>query len=163
MKQIALSKGQFALVDDDKYEELASHKWCVNAQGYARRSSTKQEREAGTASQIRMSRYLLGVSSTELCDHINGDRLDNRCENLRKATKSQNMANSKMHVKTSSIFKGVYRYKANKKWQAYIGANGIQVHLGCFYSERDAALAYNTAAMKLFGEFARLNDLAQVY
>lgn len=91
-------------------------------------------------------------------DHINGCPSDNRIENLREATKTQNSANQKMRG-GSSRFKGAWWCKDKKKWRASIKANGKQNHIGYFTSELDAAKAYNEAALKYFGEFARLNEI----
>lgn len=83
-------------------------------------------------------------------DHINNIRADNRIENLRAVTKAQNGANQKV--------KGVSWNKQAKKWQAHIGVNGKRSYLGYFTNEIDAARAYNAAALKHFGEFARTNE-----
>ena len=79
-------------------------------------------------------------------DHINGDRLDNRIENLRKATKKQNACNQK-------AAKGYYFSKRNKKWRAAIRLNGKSKHLGLFDTEQQAREAYLRAKEKLHGEF----------
>lgn len=90
-------------------------------------------------------------------DHINGVRNDNRINNLRDATKSQNQHNRKRwSKKTSSRHKGVCFHKATGKWVADIQCNHKRVHLGLFVSEEDAAKAYKLAAIKLHGEFARV-------
>lgn len=84
--------------------------------------------------------------------------------NIRKATKSQNGANRKLNISSNkkpktSKFKGVSWAKASKKWMAGIGVNGKTKNLGYFTDEKDAARAYNEAALKYFGEFARLNSI----
>ena len=91
-------------------------------------------------------------------DHINGDGLDNRRENLRICTTLKNCQNrQKQRQTSSSVFKGVSWYPNRKKWVAYIKVNGIQLHLGYFTSEYNAAVCYNLAAKKYFGEFALTN------
>jgi HNH endonuclease len=91
-------------------------------------------------------------------DHINGDCLDNRRENLRKATRSQNMANQpKIGGTWSSHYKGVTWFKQRQKWRAQIKIEGRNHHLGLFINEDDAAKAYDEAAFQAFGEFAHLN------
>ena len=95
-------------------------------------------------------------------DHINGIRDDNRIENLRECTRSQNSANAPKRKSydgkiTSSKYKGVYWYKRYQKWKAQIGKDGKMIHLGYFDSERDAAKAYDSKAKELFGEFAAVN------
>jgi hypothetical protein len=90
-------------------------------------------------------------------DHRNRDGLDNRRENLRMATPGQNLQNSRKRYGTTSQFKGVSWAKRSNKWRAQIGMNYIRRELGLFRLEEDAARAYDSAAIRQFGEFARLN------
>ena len=85
-------------------------------------------------------------------NHINGDKNDNRIENLREATYSQNLMNKGKH-KGSRPYKGVR--KQNQKWSATL----TRVYLGSFETAAEAALAYNAAAMKKYGKFAKLNEV----
>ena len=98
-----------------------------------------------------------GNSPAETIDHINGDKLDNRIENLRAASKSQNGMNTK--PRGLSGFKGVT--KVGGKWQAQIKAAGRKEYLGLFHTKEEAALAYNNAAIEAFGEFAFLNPIGE--
>lgn len=100
-----------------------------------------------------VARAFLGVKKADV-DHINGVRNDNRLENLRYCTRSQNLANSKKR-KGSSQFKGVSFRKDIGKWKAQITMNYKNISLGCFDSEKDASIAYREASVKIFGEFAR--------
>lgn len=93
----------------------------------------------------------------EFLDHIDGDRLNNRIENLRSATKQENNRNSKPRKNSSSKYLGVSWNKARQKWVAEIRINEKKKHLGLFTDEKDAALAYDEAARKYFGEFANPN------
>ena len=104
-----------------------------------------------------MHRELLPVPPGFETDHIDGNGLNNQKDNLRISTRSQNAANSKIRVGGSSEFKGVAWNKRCRKWRATIGVERQVKHLGLFKIEEKAALAYNTAALKYFGEFARLN------
>lgn len=89
-------------------------------------------------------------------DHVNGDRLDNRIDNLREATKSQNQHNRRRWTKpTSSRFKGVSFHKPTGKWCAHIQYNNARKHLGLFDTEELAAAARRDAAIGLHGRFAR--------
>jgi hypothetical protein len=92
-----------------------------------------------------------------LVDHKNGAGLDNRSENLRKATHSQNTHNSRKIKNTSSQFRGVSFAKKRGLWETQITVERKKIFLGRFKNEIDAALAYDAAAKKYCGEFARLN------
>jgi hypothetical protein len=91
-------------------------------------------------------------------DHIDGNPRNNIVVNLREVTFSQNRMNSRKIKNTSSIYKGVNFHKRINKWQVRIGKAGERIHLGYYTTEEKAALAYNKAALELFGEYARLNE-----
>jgi hypothetical protein len=109
-----------------------------------------------------MHRLVLGLPSYgELpvdVDHVNGDGLDNRRENLRLTTRSQNLANSASRGGTS-IFKGVSLNRHTRRWKAQISVGGPPRSLGEYDTEEEAALVYNLAAFEAWGEHARLNDV----
>jgi hypothetical protein len=88
-------------------------------------------------------------------DHINGIKHDNRIENLREATRSQNGANRGKEARNTSGFKGVSWYKQNKRWMAHIKFNGKCLCLGYFDDPEEAHHAYKMKALELFGDFAR--------
>lgn len=92
-------------------------------------------------------------------DHINGDILDNRVENLRRCDQTQNTANSKIREDNKSGYRGVVWHKATNKWQAQTMLKGKRIHIGLFTSKDEAALAYNYKAKELFGQFARFNNV----
>jgi hypothetical protein len=107
---------------------------------------------------MRLNRVIMDAPPGLLVDHRNGNTLDNRRTNLRLATCSQNRINSQRDKsKTSSRYVGVSLEKGRGKWLAYISYNGKRIHLGRFDNELDAARAYDLAAVKYHGEFARLN------
>jgi hypothetical protein len=101
------------------------------------------------------------LHKAERVDHINGNGTDNRRENLRVVTHSQNLANRPGWRKSSSKYKGVTFYKRDEKWQAKICPRGKTIHLGYFEDEVDAARAYNAAAQIHFGASAMLNEVPQ--
>lgn len=162
MKYIPLTKGKFAIVDDEDFDRLSSRSWQYS-NGYANLKRYLGIVD-GKQSQIKeyMHRIILGDVGDNHVDHINGDRLDNRKENLRLCTHAENCRNSKKRNNKSSKYKGVSRsLKRNlsKPWTAQITINGGNRFLGRYAEEIEAAAAYNEAARKLFGEFAKLNEI----
>lgn len=158
MKQISLTQGKFAQVDDEDYDYLNQWKWCANKKPnenyYAvRRASILQ----GETKEIRMHRIIMKTPDGMECDHINHNGIDNQKSNLRNCTHGQNMKNRTSAKNASSKYLGVYWYKVNKKWRATISINGKVTHLGTFKTEIEAAKAYNIMAEKHYGEFANLN------
>ena len=100
----------------------------------------------------------------EFLDHIDGNPLNNKIDNLREATSQENLRSQKKSKSyngksTSSIYKGVSWDKRSKKWVSHIQIGGKKKHLGYFISEIDAAQAYDCAAVKAFGEFAKINEV----
>lgn len=104
-----------------------------------------------------MHREIMQTPMELQTDHINGNKLDNRKENLRICTCSENQHNKKIYKNNLSGYKGVYFDKANNCWRALIRINGKKIYLGTFYASKDAAKAYDIAAKKYFGEFAVFN------
>lgn len=105
---------------------------------------------------VRMHRLIMGALPGQIVDHINGDGLDNRRENLRIVSRAQNNQNARCFTGASK-FKGVAKHHYTHKWRAYISVGGRQVHLGFFTEELAAARAYNKAALEYFGDYAKLN------
>lgn len=151
-KEIVLSNGMVAKVDNKDFELVSQHNW------YA----TKQEDRFYASAWINgrnvsMHRLILGSEAGELdIDHKDTDGLNNTRENLRIATRSQNVANSRKQKGTTSRFKGVHVMKEGYI-KAYIMHQYRRIHLGYFPTEEDAARAYDEAARLYFGEFARPN------
>lgn len=89
----------------------------------------------------------------QFIDHINGNRQDNRLDNLREATKTQNSYNTKVHKDNGTGVKGVYYNKANNNYRAQIRYNGKTISLGSFKTIEEASEVYNKKAIEIHGEF----------
>ncbi len=151
VRYIALSKGKFAIVDKADYEWLSQYKWCVSIAGtkmYACR------REDGKT--ILMHRFIMNAPQDLVVDHIDGNGLNDRRNNLRLCTPTQNRYNCRVWTGTSK-YKGVYRDRKSGKWVANICYKRRCIYLGAYDSEAEAARAYDRKAVELFGEFAYLN------
>ena len=152
MKEIPLTRGYVALVDDEDYDRINALKWyaCVRKDGmvYARRKLRSEP-------IISMQHMVFGERIR--IDHADGNGLNNQRGNLRPATNSQNAANHRKIAGTTSKYRGVTLYPANGKWVAQLHLHKKHIHLGYFKEEVDAATVYNLAAYEAWGEFARLN------
>lgn len=159
MAYIKLSNGGFAVVDEDLLDTLQLFRWRKNPKGYAVwRCGFK-----GKQFSVPMHRWVNDTDVGKQTDHINGDKLDNRRCNLRSATGWQNSVNckAKKHKNSTSRFKGVIRRNntTDKVWEAYIRIKGRVTSLGCYATQEEAALAYNEAARRAFGDFAHPNKV----
>ena len=165
MKRIKLTQNQYALVDDGDYAELNQWKWQAHYNPHTKSYYTVRTTLAknGKRKQIGMHRIILNAPKNMQVDHINHNTLDNRKQNLRLCTQSQNQMNQARHKKTLSKYKGVdlaewkYKNKVYQYWRARIQINGKPILLGLFKSEIQASRGYDKAAKELFGEFAFIN------
>lgn len=149
MKTIELSQGRFAQVDDCDHEWLSQWKWLFTNTGcYAIRYEGRK--------LVLMHREINKTPAGLTTDHKDGNGLNNQRNNLRTATHSENMRNRK--VKDGKL-KGIYFKKDRGKYAAQLRVNKTKKHLGYYDNPIDAAKAYNLAAIKYHGEFARLNTL----
>lgn len=156
MKRIPLTRGKFAIVDDEDYEWLMQWKWYASLnRGLWYAARQEQKGVNPKYSCILMHRELLKPPNGFEIDHHNNNSLDNRRFNLRICTHSNNLGNQKPQTGGSSKYKGVSWHKKNQKWRAQIGKK--RHSLGYFDNEIDAAKAYDKAAKELFGEFANVN------
>jgi len=157
MREINLTQGETAKVDDEDFEWLNSFKWCTHKNinnFYAIRSV----RVNGKKVSQKMNQLIMGDNPLKLMiDHRDGNGLNNQKSNLRFCTNQENQMNQRPQKNCSSVYKGVYWQKQKKRWRARIKINRKFTHIGYFKIEEDAARAYNAAAIKSFGEFAYLN------
>jgi hypothetical protein len=164
-------KGHSVFVDDEEWTKhrihhltsgavfsgrLCDKKWFCSKSGYSRTLYAFCNVPFGSKTRAAyMHRILINAKPGQVIDHANGNALDNRIKNLRLADRAQNGWNRRPN--TNQRFKGVRR--RDDLFEAYITHRKKRIHLGCFQSEIQAAIAYNSAANRLFGEFANLNDL----
>jgi hypothetical protein len=155
MKEIKLTQGKIALVDDEDYEYLNQFKWRT-VKGANTYYAQRMGRINGKRISIQMHNIILKPVDGLECDHINHLGFDNRKENLRNCTRSQNCMNAISHGEIE--YKGVNRAHSKKEeYQARIMYHGRSYFLGHYKTKEDAAKAYDFAAKKYFGEFANLN------
>lgn len=150
MREIELTQGKVAIVDDDDFEWLNQWKWRFDI--YAVRELRGKP--------LYMHRIILQTPIGMQTDHINGDKLDNRRENLRICSASQNKQNEGIRSNNTSGYKGAHYVSTNnriKKWCATIWINNKSIFLGFFLTAEEAARAYDKKAIELFGDFANLN------
>lgn len=157
MKEIPLTQGKYALIDDIDLERVSQYKW------FARKSkkcyyAATYIREWEKVKMIHLHHFIAGWPLNGLIvDHKDRNGLNNQISNLRICTQAQNVAN-----RTGwgiSKYLGVSKIKGRERWRAFIGFQKKIIYLGVFVSENAAALAYNEAAKKYKGEFANLNDI----
>jgi AP2 domain len=155
VKQIPLSRGMVALVDDADYERVIdAGPWTAKPHCrtiYAQRHFRLAD---GRRTVRKLHTFLTGWP---LVDHRNGNGLDNQRSNLRPATPAQSVANRRVSKNSTSGFKGIALDKRRNRWQARIRFSGGSRGLGYHDTAEAAARAYDAAARELFGEFARPN------
>lgn len=172
MKKIELAgemgHGLYALVDNEDFEMLSKFRWNISrGSGRTLYAITAKSLSKNVTKAIGMHRMIMKPNPNVFIDHINHNGLDNRKANLRFATHRQNIINSpKRGAISSSKFKGVHYCRSNRKrlrkWIAQIMVDGKGKYIGSFFTETEAAIAYNVRAKKIFGEFAYLNKIEQM-
>jgi len=157
MKEIMLTQGKVALVDDDNYEWLKQFKWSTYRKRAGLFYAKRGFRQNGKREWESMHRRIMKAKPGQQIDHINGNGIDNRKENLRICTQSVNQQNR--HIPRGlSMYQGVSWSEQGKKWQAQITKDRILNHLGYFEKEEDAARAYNRKALELY-DSPKLNEV----
>jgi hypothetical protein len=159
MKEIQLTQGKVALVDDDLFEYLNQWKWCANNKNgkfYVVRNITVSKNKQNS---IFMHRFIMKPDKGMVIDHLDGNPLNNQKNNLRICTHAENMRNSKISINNKSGYKGVSYQEDRNNYRASIKFNNKKINIGDFIDPIDAARAYNAAALKYHGEFAHINKI----
>ena len=162
MKQILLHRQNpllpkiYTQVNDEDYSCLKKFVWY-----YFIYKRTAYAKTFVDGKCISMQMMILNPIDGRTVDHIDGNGLNNQRFNLRPATLQQQRQNKSKHLNSNSQYKGVYYREDRDYFVAQICINGKQTYLGSFQSEDQAALAYNVAARKYYGEFAKLNHLPE--
>lgn len=169
--KIALTKGFSAEIDRKDYSRLAAlgpwqyHSSSTGRTGYAITYfpllNWRNAKLVRRQFRVFMHDLIMNPKTGEEVDHVDGNGLNNRRNNLRNVTRQQQCFNRSLQPNDSG-YKGVSRkhYKLlGDRWHAHITLNRKQIHIGTFDSKEDAALAYNAFASELFGEFAKLNSV----
>lgn len=138
-------------IDDEFEKAVTKEYWHTTTSGYVK---------SGKLGLLH--RLVANALDHEFVDHINLDKMDNRSDNLRVCTKSQNGQNRRIQLNNKSGYKGVWWDDIRKKYSASLQLDGKNNFLGYYDDKTEAAKAYNEAAMLMFGEFALINDLEEV-
>lgn len=140
--------GLFAEIDNADFDLISGCKWYV--------FKDQNCIYAKNRNNVRMHRLLMAAKENEEIDHKDGNGLNNKRNNLRRATRSQNMANKRVFKKTGSKYLGVFKDMNGKGWIAASRKDG-KLTRKCVPTEREAAIEYNKMALKNHGEFANIN------
>lgn len=142
---------QEVIIDDEDAKFFMENRWNIT-NGYVRKLAS------GRTKTRYLHQFISGIYDGRV-DHINRNRLDNRKENLRRATHSQNLANRGLQSNNTSGYKGV-RFRAERgTYEARIKVTGVELFIGSYKTAVEAAQAYNQRALIEFGEFANLNKI----
>jgi hypothetical protein len=153
---LLLPNGWHTLVSAADFDRVATHRWQAAQSDSGKRREVRRNR-GPKKKTLLLHRVILDAPDGVLVDHINGNPLDNRRENLRLCSRSENSRNQRKLRETASKYKGVSPNRISGRFRAFIWLNNKQIYLGTYMTEIEAALAYNEAARRLHGEFASPN------
>lgn len=160
-RRIYLGDDEWTLVEPADYYRLGHLKWHLKGSNRKKFYAVRDVKTGpGRTKMLSLHREIMNEPKG-VVDHKNGKSLDNRRANLRAATSAQNAQNRPKKQNTSSQFIGVCFHKRMRKWTVNISFKGRKRWLGTFDSEIDAAKAYDRAALKYYGEFAKVNFAAE--
>ena len=152
---IPLSQGYEAMIDVDDIKIVDDKNWSATVTPHTVYAHGRMKRMDGTLRRISIHREIMGNPVGMEVDHISGNALDNRRENLRILTHSDNVKNARIRNDNTSGYKGVMWHKATQKWLSKIQINGKRIHLGLFDTPAKAHAAYCEASARLHGDFGR--------
>lgn len=167
MKEILLSNGMKATVDDQDFEYLSQFNWFAEKTKttfYAQRNCYNKELKI--KSSKRMHREILGTKDTKIVtDHIDGNGLNNQRANLRACTQGENLRNTRIRSSSKTGFRGVNLWKGARVWKDYSGPvfrariciNHVEIHLGYFKTAEEAAAIRDSKTKELHGNFGVMN------
>ncbi len=149
---LSIKKNIYTIVSNEDFEWASQFKWsastCLNkGNHYAVRVETKDKKRK----TFKLHREITKCPKGMVVDHINGNTLDNRIENLRIVSHQENMTNQTKR-KGSSKYRGVHFKKTSQKWVAQIQVNGKRTWIGAFKTEEEAGKAFLSAAEVLYGK-----------
>ena len=145
-------------IDSDDYDIIKVYYWRIAKK--PNRDKYYIKTNINSKKHLFLHRLIMNLYDTNLeIDHIDNNTLNNKKENLRICNRTENMHNRIKYVNNKSGYKGVYFSKVLKKWHSRIQNNKEHIHLGYFNDIKDAAIAYNKAAVEYHGEYARLNEV----
>lgn len=156
-KEIELTRGYVALVDDEDHDKVSKFKWTAQVKANTVYAYRTIKRADGSQTAQLLHRFLLEPPDGLMVDHKDGSGLNNCRSNLRLATNAENGRNRRKNVNNKSGYKGVSWRKQRSKWKSQINVNGRNKFLGYFTDVLDGARAYDRAALELHGEYASLN------
>jgi len=138
------------IIDIDDVNMINKYKWHISEKGYIRAMINKKN--------VRLHRFIFNANSKDIIiDHINGNKLDNKKENLRSVTSSQSIMNSKIRFDNKSGARGVFK-RQNGRFAVRIQVDGNRIQIGTFDNFKDAVRARKLEEEKLFGEYSFLNS-----
>lgn len=142
LTDLKLNKVAECIIDTDSIDKIKKIKWHISDNGYV----------IGGREKIRMHRLLICAKGSDIVDHINGNRLDNRMCNLRIVTTKQNSYNKGLLSSNTSNVTGVHFHKKANKWCASITHNGKYIYLGLYKDKEEAIIVRKNAELKYFGK-----------
>lgn len=158
---LRLQNGFTTLIDAEDYDRISKYSWYARQDGNVWYVQCNYTNQLGKRTTFRLHREILNAPQGISVDHIDGNGLNNVKENLRLCTHAENHGNRRVQVNNTTGYKGVTFNKKYNKWKSRIHYRGKRYELGEFRSAEEAALAYNSKAIELFGNFARLNIIGE--